>query len=241
MDITRQAGIFNGRFDYLRPGPTYVRRAPALGPRWSSRGPDLGLVVVENAGGPPPRVRHHPPLRVRALTCRGRPRPTRRCGEGRAGGGRGAAAAGPLARGRPRRAGPGLWSSPLPARGGGRGRPAAPAGPAGPQRRLDARWLGHGGRPPRWPIRRANYLVRGVLRAFWTPPGGVSGYPVPLSLRLGLGVSLATLVGLLGAWGWRRRGAPRVTNPVTGEGGRISSPRRHTGAGFTDSTPQGLH
>ena len=77
----------------------------------------------------------------------------------------------------------------------------------------------------RVPIRRANYLVRGVL----LPAGAhrvVFRYPVPASLWLGLGLSVATLAGLLGAWirRWRRRGDQ--SRQASGDAFRHPAPHR---------------
>ena len=198
--ITREAGIFNGRFDILD-RPTFLAEHLPTTPVVLSR-PDLGLVVVENAGALPrafvttPRFVAGPEAARRALDGTA----VRR--------GQEAVVEGPpppgLAPGADR-------DVPAPARVVSY-RPEEVVVDARPTRPgllvLNDAWMpgweatvdGH-----RVPIRRANYLVRGVL----LPAGAhrvVFRYPVPASLWLGLGLSVATLAGLLGAWirRWRR-------------------------------------
>ena len=197
--ITRDAAIFNGRFDILD-RPTYVAQGLPWAPVILNR-KDIGLVIVENAGALPrafvttPRFVDGGPAALAALATR------------------------PVARGQlavvegtPR---PGFSGQP----------PAAAPTPAqvihyAPERvvlRATARRPGVlvlndaffpgwsatvDGRPV--PIVRTNYLVRGVLLSAGTHRV-VFSYPVPVSLVAGAAISVLGLALALGlAIGFRR-------------------------------------
>ena len=199
--ITRDAGTFNGRFDVFDTSSFDRHHLPRGAVILDRR--DLGIVLVENAGALPrafvttPRFVAGGPAAAAALSDSA----VRR--------GREAVVEGPKApafAGRPDR------PAPRPARVV-RYRPTevvveATARDPGLLVLNDAYFPGWratvDGRPT--PIRRTNYLVRGVL----LEPGRhrvVFRYPTPPSVRTGALVSLAGLVALaiLGVQAWRHR------------------------------------